>query len=62
MKEYVIDPFTTKEEKILARESIPFKRKGKKALFTSEKDFARAAFNLMLPFLPKERDFVEGAL
>jgi hypothetical protein len=62
MRTYVIEPFTTKEEKILVANDVRFQRKGKTALFTSKKDFVRAAFNIMLPYLPTEKDFVKGVL
>lgn len=60
-KTYTIDPFTIAEEKVLVRESIPFKCKGKTAELT-EKNFVRAAFNLMLPFLNKTDDAWKGVL
>lgn len=59
---YTIKPFTNSEERILVREGIPFKRKGNVCNIATERDFVRAAFNLMLPFLPTERDFVKEVL
>lgn len=62
MKEYIIEPFSLKEEKVLVSNGIPFKQKGKTATIATKKNFVRAAFNLMLAYLPTEKDFVKGAL
>lgn len=62
MKKYFIDPCNTTIEKTLVREDIPYKLKGNTAVITDEKQFVRAAFHLMLPFLPTEKDFVKGVL
>lgn len=59
---YEICPFTTKEERILASNGIPFTRKGNSARFQNRKDFVRATFQLVLPHLPTEKDLVKGVL
>ena len=59
---YEICPFTTKEEKILVGNGIPFTRKGNSARFQNRKDFVRATFRLVEQFLPTEKAFVKGVL
>lgn len=62
MEKYYINPLTTQVEKVLVRESIPFIRKGNCAVIKDRKQFVRAAFNLLIPYLPTEFDFVNNSL
>jgi hypothetical protein len=59
---YEISPITTKEERLFAANSIPYIRKGNTARFSNQKDFVRATFQLVLPYLPTEKDLVKGVL
>ena len=59
---YEICPFTTKEERILVSNSIPFIRKGNTALFNNEKDFVRASFRLIESVIPTTREMIKGVL
>lgn len=52
-KQYIIEPFTTKEERILVSNSIPFIRKGNTAQFYNQSDFVRAGFRLIETVLNK---------
>ena len=59
---YEISPITTKEERIFAANSIPYTLKGNAAIFHTRKDFVRATFQLIIPYIPTEREMWKGVL